>query len=290
MRWAGRELLMNWILLLARNNLYLTRKAAKTALAQDVGDVRLLIIDNACEDGTSDWIQTQRENVFSVRPVAQVSVAAAWNRGLKFIFNNLKMPHCLVINNDVELRPDTYRHLVRDGGGFVTAVGSRDPEKIRPCRDCEQHGYTIHYDTPNPAAKRPHPDFSCYLIRKETWEKVGQFDERFEIAFCEDWDYHCRLHQAGILAEALELPFLHHGSMTVKMADINEQRRISIQADRNRESFRKKWGFAGGSPDYYKFFESGPPPEPDAKPSFEKVPDPVPSAPVPSPSPLETGT
>ena len=114
---------------------------------------------------------------------------------------------------------------------------------------------------PNPEAKRPHPDFSCMLIRREVWEKVGPFDENFKRAFGEDWDMHVRLQKAGIQAYCIDLPFLHHGSMTVKNADPKEVREIQIQADKNREYFKEKWGFAGASKEYYDFFGHPPPTE-----------------------------
>lgn len=176
-----------------------------------------------------------------------LSVAASWNRALRWCFKS-GAEHVFCVNNDVELRPDTYRHLVNDGGGFVTAVGTRDPEKIKPP-----------YIDPDPSKKRPHPDFSAFLIRREVYEEVGGFDEEFLIAYCEDSSYHVRLHRAGITAIALELPFLHHGAMTIKYADPAEVRKIQIQADKNRQYFKSKYGFDVGSTAYYEYFKVAPP-------------------------------
>jgi hypothetical protein len=173
-----------------------------------------------------------------------------------------KSEYVLVVNNDIELRPDTYRHLVADGGGFVTAVGTNDPEKIKPPMKYEHKLANIRgpYLDPDPSKKRPHPDFSCFLIRKEVFEEVGPFDERFEGAYCEDSDYHVRMHRAAITAYALELPFLHHGAQTVKNADPGDQKRIQIQADKNRALFKQIYGFGVGSPEYYASFGTGAPP------------------------------
>ena len=191
--------------------------------------------------------------------------------------------YVLVCNNDVVLRPDTYRWLVADGGGFVTAVGTRDKERIKPSyilsmdikdmdiKDFEntmagdiafaKEDLRLEYLAPDPSAKRPHPDFSCFLIRRSTWETVGEFNEQYFPAFCEDADYHLRMHRAGIRAEALELPFYHAGSATVNNADANEQRYIRRQADKNRELFRATYGFGVGSGEYYRAFGHGQPPE-----------------------------
>jgi GT2 family glycosyltransferase len=246
---------VNWVVCLTRNNLHLTRKAIDTFRRQDIGDVHLLVIDNGSTDGTVNWLGTQPD-IFTIMNHPQKSVAAAWNQALRWLFT----PRWADGNTPLGPRPDCMRHLVADGGGFVTAVGSRDPEKIKPPtidprsdEEYERTSYTP-YPTPDPSKKRPHPDFSCFLIRRETWDKVGPFDENFKIAFVEDQDYHVRLHQAGIRAECLDLPFVHYGSMTIKNADSDEQRRISQQAALNREYFKSKYGFAGGSPEYYAFF------------------------------------
>lgn len=236
---------MNPCLMLARNNIDLTKKAVKSVYAQDV-PVELLLIDNASTDGTSEWARTQMEmgTMYFDPPK---SVAESWNIGLKFFFD-AGAEYVLVVNNDIELRPDTYRHLIADGGLFVTAIGMRDRERIMPP-----------YLDPDPANRRNHPDFSCYLIRRETYEKVGEFDEAFRVGFCEDGDMDLRMYKSGIRAYALELMFLHHGSMTIKNADPAEVRRIQIQADKNREYFKLKWGFAMASPEYYRALDKGGP-------------------------------
>lgn len=273
---------MNFIVCPLRNNLHLTRKAFASFRSQDVpGGVEILAVNNASTDGTTEWLTTQRD-VLSMYFDPPCGVAESWNRALQYVFRQ-GAQHALVVNNDVELRPDTYRWLLADGGGFVTAVGVRDAEKIKPLGQLVNAVYTgdgmiakgaivdrsmikdgktePYYHEPDPSAVRPHPDFSCFLIRRETYFQVGPFDENFLCAFGEDWDYHVRLHLAKINAHCIDLPFLHHGSMTIKNAEPKEVRRIQIQAEKNREYFRKKWGMRGASEEYYKFFGSSAPVE-----------------------------
>ena len=240
---------MNWILCPHRNSLHLTRPALASFYAQDIGNLFILLIDNS-DEGISRWLPNDSEadlGIWHSRPPR--SVAESWNAGLRWIFAQSE-DYVLVVNNDVELRPDTYRRLVEDGGEFVTGIGVREREKIGSP-----------YLPPDPALKRPHPDFSCFLIRRSAWDRVGPFDENFKIAFCEDWDYHVRLHRAGITACSLDLPFLHHASQTLKAAPDAEAHAIQKQADRNRAYFRKKWGVAGASPEYYALFGNTAPEE-----------------------------
>jgi|SRR5262245_836 len=254
---------MNYIIVPVRNNLYLTRKAVKTFREQDIGDVRIIIIDNASSDGTAQWLSTQKD-ILQVRYDPPKSVAESWNIGLDWVFGTRigmgNADYALVVNNDVELRPDTYRWLVANGGGFVTAVGTNDPEKVKPLGwdallpepIAEVVASNPTYPTPDPNYNRPHPDFSCFLIRREVYEKVGMFDENFKIAYCEDGDYDMRMWQSGIRAYCIDLPFLHHGAGTVKNGTLKEQRIIHAQAEKNREYFAKKHGVRMGSQEYYE--------------------------------------
>lgn len=227
----------NWILCLCRNGLHLTKRAIKTFRAQDVA-VNILIIDNDSNDGTSQWLQTQTDiSVSFQRP--PLSVAESWNHGLQYVFQN--HTYCLVVNNDVELLPSTYSTLLQDGGAFVTAVGvDKPPTDFSWSRDVFK--------------SRPHPDFSCFLIRRNAYYKIGRFDEGFKGAYCEDSDYHCRMHKLGIDAHCIDIPFYHHASGTIKNADASEVKRIQKQADQNRAYFKRKYGFDVGSPKYEAYF------------------------------------
>lgn len=228
---------MNWILCPLRNGLSLTKHAIKTFREQDIA-TSILVIDNDSNDGTGQWLQTQKDiSVSFQRP--GLSVSESWNHGLQYIFK--KHTHCLVVNNDVELLPQTYSTLLQDGGPFVTAVGKNEPIK------------DFNWDR-EVFNSRPHPDFSCFLIRRNAYYKIGPFDEKFKGAYCEDSDYHCRMHKLGIAANCISLPFYHHASGTLKNCSSDEQKAIKKQADLNRAYFKNKYGFEVGSPEYEAFF------------------------------------
>src|SRR5262245_16782146 len=101
---------MNPVICPVRNNLHLTRKAVKSFRDQDIGDVDILVIDNASTDGTSYWCATQRD-ILTIYNDPPRSVAASWNQGLKWAFK-MGAEYALVVNNDVELLPRTYSELV----------------------------------------------------------------------------------------------------------------------------------------------------------------------------------
>lgn len=234
----------NWILCPLRNNLAFIRAALPTFLAQDIGDVRVLLLDNASTDGTAQWVGSLNdERITYVYNQHPKSVAASWNWMLEYVFGAHEQ-WALVVNADVELRPDTYRWLLADGGLFVTAVGTSDRAKIAPPY------------APPMAAKRPNPDYSAYMIRRKCWDAVGRFDEGCEIAFCEDSLHHIKMHRMGIRAECIDLPFWHFGSATIKHSSAEEAQSISEAAQRNREYFHSKYGCYPGTKEYERLFDN----------------------------------
>jgi len=237
------------IILLCRNNVELSKRCLETLKPQGES---ILVIDNASTDSTHHWIRLEANagNIWRMQTPGQRSVAACWNLGLRWAFwqgeKGKEAQEVLVVNNDTELRPDTYatirRHLSASGAGMMTCVSVRKREEMQGNFELSVDGY------------RPHPDFSCFMISRSCYEKVGPFDERYEGAFGEDCDYHVRMHRAGIKALNCGLPFLHHGSQTVKRASEAERKLICEAADRNRQRFFDTYGVRIGSDEYSSLF------------------------------------
>jgi GT2 family glycosyltransferase len=224
------------VAVLCRNGLAMTKKAVVSIRAQTL-KADLLVIDNASQDGTLPWLLTQQALVMA--KAEPDSVSGCWNQALRWAFDYNDYEAVLVCNNDIELRPDTLEWLVRDGGEFVTPVSVGSREQLT--------------DTP-PTSTRPHPDFSCFLLRKSVWDKVGPFDENYKGAYCEDADFHLRMHRASVNAYCIDLPYLHWGSGTISNAQDLARVGMRRQADRNREYFKAKYGFGVGSEEYYAAF------------------------------------
>jgi hypothetical protein len=234
---------VNWIVMPIWDCLALTRDAIESCLEQDIGNVRILCPIDRGLDGVAHYLRSLHPQVQTIE-MPGCGVSKAWNVALSHLFGITGVDYALVANSDTRLRPDAYRRLVSDGGLFVTCVGTSSGAKFPGAEPSD--------------VKRPHPDYSMYLIRKECWQRVGPFDASMRI-FCSDGDHHLRMHRAGIDAYCLDLPFYHVASGTLKNAEVEDRERILQQAQQDRGTFRSKWGFEMGSDAYYKQFGTGGP-------------------------------
>lgn len=438
---------MNPIIMPVRNGLGLTKKAVYSCFYQSI-PVEILIIDNGSTDGTNAWLHSIWASTIHGLWQDNVSVSKCWNHGLKVAFSY--SDHCLVVNNDIELQPNTYERLLVHGGEFVTGVGVRewpatmqfnsldamktvegqealdkvkishflrkgynitgivhvgandgyevqwyrklgispilcfeplplaielfknkyseyknvflqeyalgekdetgslsiapndgqgssfliDPKanwnlntidrevhrfdklfnmgdtKFYNCLVVDTQGMELQVlkgfgklldqfdylniecsevplyegeapaseviaylkergfsqDTPtephndimfirHPALRETrHPDFSCFLIRKSAYERVGPFPDEYEGAFFEDNCWHARAHKAGVKCVSIDVPFLHHGSATIKNMNPVEQARLKQKIERNRERFHGEFGCYPATKEYDELF------------------------------------
>ena len=228
----------NPVIIPVHNALPLTRLALKSLRKQTI-PVSILIVDDGSEDETR--LAMLAESVSFVRSPQPKGVTWAWNTGLDYYFRS-GCEHVLVVNNDVQLRPDTYELLLADGGDFVSGISVNRMEDMARA---------------DPKSRAPHPDFSCFLIRKACWDKVGAFDPTMKI-YAADNDYHVRLHRAGIEASAIAVPFYHERSSTIKLASNEDRDRIQRIADADRARFKEKYGCMPWEPAYADLFKCTP--------------------------------
>lgn len=249
------------IILLARNTLAYTRECLKTLLAQSV-PVDILVVDNASTDGTGKLlvsVAAKHRNVYRWTTNHVESVAGAWNHALNWGWERGHQ-EALVVNSDTELLPGTYEvlkgHMDANRHGMVTAVGV-DRQPAYP-------GDGI--------VERLHPDYSCYMLVRWAHKRVP-FDQRYEGAYFEDCDHHIRMVRAGIWAGSINLEFRHHSSGTLKLASLDEQKRIAACYDQNKRRFQGAYGCLPGTKGYEALFlaaQQGPsdakgPKQPDAE-------------------------
>lgn len=225
---------MNPVLILTKNNLEMNKRCVASALAQDIS-TSVFVYDNVSTDGTAEWLNLQIRPVTDLSEGIDLGVSEGWNLSLNELFARGE-PHVLVINSDTVLPQWFYSTLLSYDGPMITGVSVGTMEEIA---------------TPPPRKELvPHPDFSAYLIRKECWDSVGEFDGNM-VLYVQDLDYHIRAHRLGLRLMNAGVPFLHIRSSTLNNASPQEKQEIRDRADQDRAIFQKKWKVAALGGDSY---------------------------------------
>jgi hypothetical protein len=81
----------------------------------------------------------------------------------------------------------------------------------------------------------------CLAMRRETYERLGPLDERFEVGMLEDDDYARRAAQAGLRCACAEDVFVHHFGEASFGALVPTGEHARLLAD-NKRRFEEKWG------------------------------------------------
>lgn len=231
-----------------------------------------ILIDQESNDGTEEWGRSMQYasthhsngciNFFYIKNSPKIALAAAWNQGVKKAFEDPECKYVALPNNDVIFHPKTWDHLIAfmDKTGYLMVTG--DNIKDRMSNETMQqmelpHEFTD-YDCQEITDWRAEgPDFSCFLINRETIEVIGWFDENFQGAYCEDQDYHARIERARrhatvhrdqkveperIHAKRLSTaPYFHYASQTmVRNTDLRHD--ITTMHGKNQNYYLTKWG------------------------------------------------
>ena len=229
----------------------------------------IILIDNASTDGTPRWGEKLhneqmlgQKKLIYVRNNSRKSVAASWNQGVKMAFEDPECEYVAVLNNDIVLHKKTLDHLMKfmDKTGYLMVTGDniKDRMGIDSLLGLELPMPFTDYDCQEINEWRAEgPDFSCFLICRETIRVIGWFDENFEGAYCEDQDYHARSSMArkhiekhndqGIPAGRVHFkrlscaPYFHYASETLKR---NPELRLDISSyhGRNQGYYIRKFG------------------------------------------------
>ena len=229
---------MNPILILTRNCIELTKRCVESCLLQDV-PVQVCIVDNGSTDGTREWAANYAYLLDWFDD--NKGVSHGWNCGLSHLIDMQHNEHVLVINNDIVLAPWTYSLLLEYGLPFVSGVSAAEMKEI------QQPRLPILPTT-------LHPDFSCFLIRREAWLRVGKFDENMK-HYASDLDFHIRAHRRGVKLSGATVPFYHERSSTVQNAPEMERAQIFSQADQDRAVLKQKWNCDAWADSYDAMFK-----------------------------------
>lgn len=164
-------------------------------------------------------------------------LAKAWNEGTRWAKDE-DCSYILICNDDILFSPWTIDNLVKhmDAHPDCVLVSGSDQRADLP------DPYAIFsLEEPKENSISEHPDFACFMIRPDTFDKIGDFDESFVPAYFEDNDYHYRIKLLGHKAQATTAaPYYHFGSQTQNSSEGPVV--PSYIFENNRTYFQKKWG------------------------------------------------
>ena len=199
------------VIITSRNCLNYTLPAVESVKTKH--PYTIFIVDDHSDQPTVEALEQLRSSKIKLyfNPDKSTGLAFNWNFGVtQAILDGCE--YFLVANNDILLHPEIIDNLCDriDRGDVVMATG------VNAAGSC-----------PNPTdiftleigleSETEHPDFSCFMINKNTLAKVGWFDEGYIGAYYEDQNYHARIVMLGEKAVTYNrAPYYHYASMTLK--------------------------------------------------------------------------
>lgn len=165
---------------------------------------RIYVVDNS--GGKFQGHPSHRVQVFT--PTHNLGAGGTAN----FILPAIHPAPAVLINDDVEVAPDTLEAMVKCQAPVVAADGTSA--------------------------------FTVILIRHEAWTAVGPFDPVFWPAYCEDADWSWRAHLLGIHIECPSSGgFKENGpSATRHRMSQSEHDELDRHYDRSKDYYIRKWG------------------------------------------------
>lgn len=160
------------------------------------------------------------------------NVSKSWNDICKYAFYNIGCDHCLIMNNDIVLKKESLYKLMN----FVLDDKNKNIIQNRIIYGSEdfpeffgdiniKKGWT----------------FSCFLINKNLYETIGEFDEKLAF-YANDWDYLERCKSVG--KEPLyykDFVVVHEKNSTKSIFESVEKEESDKIHNSDVEYYRKKW-------------------------------------------------
>jgi glycosyltransferase involved in cell wall biosynthesis len=226
--------------LMCYNQLHLTKEAMASLLAQDIGPLEILVVNNGSTDGTREWLDSLVNNTDDCGPHKLRISHHETNQSPVLMFNHAAQmlwdwghEKFLAVANDVVLPANAYRLMAQWPRGIVTASQTTEKDFVRV--------------TETKAASECTP-MAIAMFRKWVWDalvtKDGYFYDEGYFNYASDCDLALRISSCGIRGVQLDLPYYHAGSATLRLAPPEERREMDAQANADRAYFEQKWGFA----------------------------------------------
>ena len=236
------------------DNLLYTALCLQSIARHTPGAHEVVVVDNGCTDGTSEWCASQGVRV--VRSPVNLGFAGGCNLGLAAAGGDV----AVVLNNDALATPgwlEGLRRALAEEPG-VGIAGPRpnwvSDDQIIPHVPYEEapsdalDAFAAARAAEHAGRGREVTRISglCMAIARSVLDTIGGFDTRFEIGNMEDEDYALRARLAGIRLWVADDAYVHHfGHRT--FTTLGEDYAVLLNGNAMR--YAMKWGLpVGGDP------------------------------------------
>lgn len=180
-----------------------------------------LIVDNASQDGSSEYLRGLFPELAILRNERNLGVTRSYNQGIREGLAR-GFDYILIMNNDVILEPDCFARLMDrasrpDAPDILGPLMMYHAEPRRPwfCGGyvSVEKGDNGHCETLEDFRRLPQGErfiTTCaFLMKAEVPRRIGFFDERY-FMYCDDPDYSLRASAAGFRMDIVEDAILYH--------------------------------------------------------------------------------
>jgi len=200
----------------------------------DCNNYEIIVVDNGSTVELGGVIWKDIADVY-IKNETNLGVAKAWNQGIKAA----KGRYIAILNSDIQvfgfwdwLMMDSLKHvdLVMSTPMYDQPYGrAKESEVIR-------HSFE---DNPDKYLK-DFADFSCFMLKKETIDKIGLFDEAYGLGYGEDVDYRLRMEKEGLVCKSDARVAIHHVGMATGHTLGNQGVDLGAEMDRNKKYTKEK--------------------------------------------------
>lgn len=209
---------------------------------------KLILINNGSTDGTREYFNKLKKthNAFVIHFDENTGCASSWNYGIRQAMRLFGSNYFFIPNNDILLHPRCIDVLFEAIKAPKVALASATDMSGSVSASVE----VLSFPLPQKAKFVEEPEFSCFMLKMETIDKIGFFDEKFFPAYFEDNDYHYRIRLAGLKAvKTNRALYFHYGSRTIK-SDGKIRTISNLGYTANRDYYKQKWGGIPGQEIY----------------------------------------
>ena len=230
------------IIIVVWNNLKLTKSCIDSVIKNTDVDYRLIIIDNASNDETKKYLESVKDHeglrVLLVRNESNLGFIKAVNQGMRLS----EAPYVCLVNNDTTVTKGWLDEMIRvaEGSpriGLINPSSNTLGQKSDKGESVESYAERLKKEAASSTEIGSAIGF-CMLIKKEVIDKIGVFDEIYDMGNFEDTDYSRRAIKEGYICARAHRAYVYHD----EGSSFGRNRVFDENFERNRQIYEFRWG------------------------------------------------